>query len=127
MYKLPSYFKFYTDVSGNPYTRDSDSGDYEKVIIGLVSISKNHISNIINSFKQKFSSYWDLKGNQLNPKELEDIVDFLDKNHVMMLTIMFEHEDWDKYRQMYPHETNFGEKVMAILYFLILKNLIKKN
>ena len=127
MLRAPSYFRYYTDVSGIPCTRDCNTGNYQDVIIGMASISKNYIDTLITSFKQKYPSYWDKKGNQLNKKELENIINFLDKNHVMMLTIIFEHKDWDKYRQMYPNETNFREKVMAILYFFILKKLVKKK
>jgi len=126
MPKSSSYFKFYTDNSGVPYTKDI-TGDYQKLVIGFASVSKNHIKSLINSIEQKYPRYWNKKGSQLDSKELEIIINYLDKNHVMMLTIMFEHKDWDKYRQMYPDETNLGEKVMAILYFFILKNLAKKK
>lgn len=123
MPKKLSFFKFYSDNSGVPYNKDKKTGEYEAVVIGLTSISRNHIKNLLDKIKQKFPDYWDLKGNQLKADELELIIKFLDRNHVMMLTVMFEHDDWDKYRKMYPHETHFGEKVMAILYFFIIKHL----
>ena len=119
----PSFFKFYADISGIPNRIDHSTGDLQTTVIGMVSVSKRSIKAILDELKTIYPDYWDKKGHQLNAKKLEDIVRFFNQRNVKMVTIQFEKEDWGKYRSMYPHETGLGEKVMAILYFYVLKHL----
>ena len=121
----PSYFKFYTDISGVPNKIDRNTGKIQDVVLAMTSISKRSIKRILSDMEKRFPRYWDKKGHQLQKKELEIIINYLNRNNVIMLTINFETKDWIKYRTMYPQETHLGEKVMSILYFFILKYLAK--
>ena len=112
----PGFFKFYADISGMPNKIDKSTGDLQTIVIGMVSVSKRSIDNIMSSLHINFPDCWEKKGHQLDANKLEGIVNFLNKRNVMMVTIQFEKDDWEKYKRLYPHETDLGEKVTAILY-----------
>ncbi len=60
-------------------------------------------------------------------RQLEDVVDFLNGENVRMITIHFDDVDWQKYKAMYPSESHFEEKIMAILYYYVLRRVARKD
>jgi len=124
---LPSYFKFYADISGIPNTVNKKTGDIQDVVLAMTSVSKRSIKPLLFDIEKRYPRYWNRKGHQLESKELEIIVNYLNKNDILMFTINFDKKDWAKYRKLYPNETDLGPKVMGILYYFILKYFAKKK
>jgi len=66
-------------------------------------------------------------GERSRDRYLEEIIDFLNKEKIRMITVQFDKEDWDKYKLKYPLEGNLEEKIMSILYYYVLKKTSSKS
>ena len=120
-----SFIQFLVDISGVP--RPGPSGTHGPLIMACVSVDTFKLDDMMNTFRNQFPSIWDKKGHQLSMRQLEDVVDFLNGENVRMITIRFDDVDWQRYKAMYPGEGHFEEKVMAILYYYVLRRVAWKD
>lgn len=120
-----SFIKYFVDISGTP--KPDNNGKYDKVIVGCASVDQYKISDILQQMESDFPISFKKKGHKLRPRDLEEIIDFLNKEKVRMITVQFEKEDWKKYRSKYLQEAHMEEKVMSILYYYVLKKKSLKS
>jgi len=111
-------FNYFIDVSGAPL---------DKTVVGLASFNPHHISRISKEFKREFPkiSRSKLKGAELGQNELEGIMHFLDANDVRTRAITFSSGDWSSNKRRFGDSAYFKERMMAVLYFKLLKDLTK--
>jgi len=121
-----SFIRFLVDISGTPKP-DKKSGNYQKVIIANTSIDRYNFDTVSDEFKEEFPSYWNKKGHKLQPHRLEEIVDFLNRKNIRMITVQFDVPDWEKYKAKYISEGHLEEKIMGILYYYVLKRVASKK
>lgn len=77
------------------------------------------------NFRKKYPEFYrsKQKGAKRQPNELITILKFLSKNRVHMKTISFKSKDWFEFRQQYQNKSFLKEKVYALLYFMLLKEV----
>ena len=120
-----SFIKYFVDISGTP--KPDDQGNYQKVIVGCVSIDQYKLSGILQQIESDFPILCNKKGHKLKPRQLEEIIGFLNKEKVRMITVQFDKEDWEKYRLKYAQESHREEKIMSVLYYYVLKKKSLKS
>lgn len=114
---------------GFNYVIDIRGTAYGKITIGLVSFETSRYNALIQEFNQLFLEFRRTrnKGCTLKQSQLKNIIGFLDKRKVHMVVLQFGGEDWRYYKEKYGEKGFFKEKIIACLYFLVLKKLTRIN
>jgi hypothetical protein len=120
-----SFINYYVDISGVP--KQDKHGNYQKVIVACASVNQFTLPEIIERMKTEFPEYWNKKGHQLNDIELEQLISFINKEKIRMITVQFDKLDWEKYKIKYSSEAHIEEKIMSILYYYVLKKKSNKT
>ncbi len=113
-------FLFVIDIRGTPYG---------KITLGLGSFLVVSYNDLIKEFKKNFPEFRRSRNKAcvLKKSKLKDIIKFLNVHKVHMKTLHFSGEDWRFYKQKYSNKAYFKEKIMACLYFQILKQVSSVN
>lgn len=111
---------FVIDVSGQPY---------EKTTIGLGSFIIDRQNKLLKEFYKKFPDFKKSrnKGCVLKETELQNILKFLNKEKIHMTTTTIKGDYWRALKKKYSNKARFKEKIMACLYFMILKKKSKQH
>lgn len=125
MPKQSCFIDFYIDVSGNP--KPSKGKGYEDIVISAVTFNSFTFDDVNRRFQARFNKIYDKKGHKLKDDALLEMVQFLNEEEVRMITIPYGKLDWEKIRSEYINEANLEEKVMALLYFYLIKKIARKG
>jgi len=105
-------FIFGIDVSGNPY---------QTTYVSLASFNVNNYGRIMKDLRHNFPNT--RKGSDLNDQRLKNIIKFLDKNGIKMVSICFSNADWNYYKEKYGQHGNFKENIFGVIYFVLLQEV----
>ncbi|MBI4177151.1 MAG: hypothetical protein HY516_02190 [Candidatus Aenigmarchaeota archaeon] len=108
--------KIAIDISGVPY---------DKIFIGSISSPTYSITKIEKEFSEHLKEFerskW--KGVKLDATDLERIIRFFDERKIRMRSISISQQDWVNYKRNYGEEAFFKERLIAIYYFTLLRQM----